>query len=68
MLKYIRGGKWIDGVHFLTMRSGSHIELVLTLMVKGSGKGLEEHKDLRPKLLRLLVSKDIEVELKKLGY
>lgn len=67
-LRYVRGVGWIGDAHFLMVRSGTHMQLVLTLMENGSEEGLEEQKDLRPEPSRLLVREDVKVELKKSRY
>lgn len=68
VLKLVRGGGWLDGLQPRVVKSNTLMHVVLMLMVYGSLKGLEEHKDMRLELSRLLVSEDVEVELRKSRY
>lgn len=68
MLKLIKGGRWLDGIHFLVVKADTLMHVVLALMADNSAEVLEEHKDLRPEPSKLLLSEDVEVELKKAEY
>lgn len=67
-LKLLRGGGWLDGTHFLVVKFDTIMHVVLALMVDERVEVLEEHKDLCLELSRLLVSEDVEMELKNARY
>ena len=67
-LKLVRDGRQLDGTHSLIVKSNNLMHVMLMLMVDRSSKGLKENKDLRLESSRLLVSEDVEMELKKSRY
>lgn len=65
----LRDGGWIVDSHQPVKRLFSHMQKAIVLMADFKSGGVEEgYKDLRPESAKLIVSEDVQEELKKAEY
>lgn len=58
-------GYWIRGIHFWI---GDYLEALKYLELLKPGSMEEEHKDLKLESMKLIMSKEVKLDLKKVGY
>lgn len=61
----LRKGYWIRGIHFWTE---DYLEALKYLELLKPGSMEEEHKDLRLEPMKLIMSEEVKLDLKKVSY